>query len=215
MIRISALRHRYGGVTVLDIAAWQVPQGEHWLIAGQSGCGKSTLLSILALLLKASEGNVEILGRNINTLAANEQDQFRRRSISIVLQRLHLIPAINVQDNLRLTQTMARLPVDEKRIRDVLDMLGLSKKLTAMPSELSVGEAQRVAIGRAVLNRPKILLADEPTSALDDENAVAVIDLLKSQATDCGATLLIATHDGRVKAHFKHCLDLAKQSIKQ
>ena len=169
----------------------------------------------MALLLKASEGNVEILGRDINTLSANEQDQFRRRSISIVLQRLHLIPAINVQDNLRLTQTMARLPVDEKRIRDVLDMLGLSKKLTAMPSELSVGEAQRVAIGRAVLNRPKILLADEPTSALDDENAVAVIDLLKSQATDCGATLLIATHDGRVKAHFKHCLDLAKQSIKQ
>ena len=94
-------------------------------------------------------------------------------------------------------------------------MLGLSKKLTAMPSELSVGEAQRVAIGRAVLNRPKILLADEPTSALDDENAVAVIDLLKNQATDCGATLLIATHDGRVKAHFKHCLDLARQGIKQ
>jgi putative ABC transport system ATP-binding protein len=132
--------------------------------------------------------------------------------VGIVLQRLHLIPALTVRDNLRLARTFARVPPDSMRINALIADLGLGALAGARPSRLSQGEAQRVAIARALVNRPSLILADEPTSALDDANCETVLTLLRAQAEASGATLVIATHDARLKAHFVHRLELSVRS---
>jgi putative ABC transport system ATP-binding protein len=128
-----------------------------------------------------------------------------------VLQRLHLIGALTVRDNLRLARYLAGLPPEPDRIDGLLADLGLATLVEARPARLSQGEAQRAAIARAVVNRPHLILADEPTSALDDRNCEAVLGLLLAQAEDCGATLVVATHDARLRAHFADRLELGLQ----
>jgi putative ABC transport system ATP-binding protein len=132
-----------------------------------------------------------------------ELDRFRGQHVGIVLQRLHLVPSLTVRDNVLLAQYFSGLPQDHGRVREVLDDLGLATKAAAYPHELSFGQAQRVAVARAVVNRPTLLLADEPTSNLDDTRCVQTLDLLESQARACSATLLIATHDQRIKARMR------------
>jgi putative ABC transport system ATP-binding protein len=173
-----------------------------------SGSGKSTLLHLIAGLLRPSRGRVLVAGQDLAALTSAQLDAFRGRMIGIVLQRLHLIPALTVRDNLRLARTLARLPQDAARINGLIADLGLGALAGARPARLSRGEAQRVAIARAVINRPTLILADEPTSALDDANCKAVLALLRAQAEAASATLVIATHDGRLKPHFGHRLEL-------
>lgn len=198
----------YGRRAVVAVPSWAVATGQHSLILGPSGSGKSTLLHLIAGLLRPSRGRVVVAGRNLGAMTPAELDAFRGRSIGIVLQRLHLIPALTVRDNLRLARTLARLPPDAARIDGLIADLGLAALAGARPSRLSQGEAQRVAIARAVVNRPMLILADEPTSALDDANCAAVLALLRAQAEASGATLVIATHDARLKPHFRHRLEL-------
>ena len=126
-----------------------------------------------------------------------------------MLQRLHLIESLSVLNNLLLAQYLAGGPQDAARAREVLASLDLADKANAMPHALSHGQAQRVAVARAVVNRPKLLLADEPTSNLDDVRCVQVLDLLLSQAHACGATLVIATHDQRIKSRVANQFDLS------
>jgi putative ABC transport system ATP-binding protein len=126
-----------------------------------------------------------------------------------VLQALHLVRHLSVRDNLRLAQYLAHLPQDDTRIHDTLGALGVADKAARRPAELSQGERQRVAIARAVVNRPKLLLADEPTANLDDAAAATAVDLLAEQAARHGATLVVATHDARVKSKFRERLELA------
>jgi putative ABC transport system ATP-binding protein len=203
MFRIRDLRHAYDGVDVLRIRDWLAEQGEHWLVLGPSGSGKTTLLHILAGILKPSFGEVIVAGQPLTKLKAGELERFRARHVGIVLQRLHLIDSLTVEDNVALAQFFSRLPRDQARIAQVLAELGLADRRRAYPHELSFGEAQRVAVARAVVNRPTLLLADEPTSNLDDERCMQTLDLLESQANACRATLLIATHDQRIKSRFR------------
>jgi putative ABC transport system ATP-binding protein len=205
---LDGLAGAYGVRTVVTISSWAVGTGEHSLILGPSGSGKSTLLHLIAGLLRPSRGRVLVAGQDLAALTPAELDAFRGRTIGIVLQRLHLIPALTVRDNLRLARTLARLPPDPEWIDTLLANLGLAALAGARPSRLSEGEAQRVAIGRAVVNRPALILADEPTSALDDANCAAVITLLRAQAEASGATLVIATHDARLQGLFQHRLEL-------
>jgi putative ABC transport system ATP-binding protein len=130
------------------------------------------------------------------------RDQFRGTHIGLIMQRLHLIGALSVEGNLKLAQSLAGRPVDLLRIHEVLSALGVAHKVGSKPSQISQGEAQRVAIARAVINDPPLIIADEPTSALDDTSCEAAIDLLMTQATQHGATLLVATHDARIKSRF-------------
>jgi len=197
---LSGLRHDYAGWRVLDIPDWTVAQGEQWLVLGASGSGKSTLLHVLAAILRPTAGRVEVAGQDLSALGGAALDRFRGRHIGIVLQRLHLVASLTVLQNVQLAQYLAGLPQDAARAREVLAGLGIADKLAARPAELSQGQAQRVAIARAIVNRPQVLLADEPTANLDDGHALEAIDLLAGQAQACGATLLIATHDQRVKA---------------
>jgi putative ABC transport system ATP-binding protein len=122
---------------------------------------------------------------------------------------MHLIGALSVRDNLRLARSLARLPPAAERIEGLLEELGLARLARFRPRQLSQGERQRLAIARAVVNQPSLILADEPTSALDDANCAAVLDLLRRQAEASGATLVVATHDHRLAPHFAHRLELA------
>jgi ABC-type lipoprotein export system ATPase subunit len=208
MISVRGLAHRYGAVEALRLAEWSVAQGERWLVLGPSGCGKTTLLHIVAGLVRPSEGQVEVSGENLGRLDAARLDRWRGTTVGIVLQALHLLKHLSVRDNLRLAQYLAQVPQDDARIGDTLAALGVAEKGSRRPSELSQGEQQRVAIARAVVNRPKLLLADEPTANLDDAAAAKVVDLLAEQAARHGATLVVATHDARVKGKFRERLEL-------
>jgi putative ABC transport system ATP-binding protein len=200
MFAISNLRHAYDGTEVLGVDSWRAEQGSQWLVLGPSGSGKTTLLHALAGILKPSTGSISVAGQDLAALSARELDRFRGRHIGIVLQRLHLMTSLTVLDNLLLAQYLAGLPQDRERALAALAGLDLAGKEGAYPHELSFGQAQRVAVARAVVNRPKLLLADEPTSNLDDERCLQALDLLQSQARACNATLLIATHDQRIKS---------------
>lgn len=208
MLEIRGLRHAYDGRTVLSVPSWDVAAGEASLVLGPSGSGKSTLLNVIAGLATPTEGSVRVGGEEVTRLAPAARDAFRARRVGLVLQTLHLVGVVSVRDNLRLAQRLAGCRLDDGRIDEVLAGLGIAALAGARASRLSVGEAQRVAIARAVVNRPSLLLADEPTSALDDANCARALALLLDQAAACGATLLVATHDNRIRDRFARRLEL-------
>ena len=200
MFAIQNLTHAYAGREVLRVDEWRAEQGAQWLMLGPSGSGKSTLLHVLAGILRPASGQAVVAEQDLGALSEAALDRFRGKHIGIVLQRLHLIDSLSVLNNLLLAQYMAGAKQDAARVREVLASLDLADKASAMPHELSHGQAQRVAVARAVVNKPKLLLADEPTSNLDDVRCMQVLDLLLDQARACGATLVIATHDQRIKS---------------
>lgn len=204
MFALRDLRHAYNGIDVLQIRDWRADQGQHWLVTGPSGSGKTTLLHILGGLLRPSYGDVLVAGQPLTKLKPGPLGRFRARHIGIVLQELHLIASLTVHENVALAQYFSRLGQDRARVNEVLADLGLEKKANAYPHELSFGQAQRVAVARAIVNRPTLLLADEPTSNLDDLNCMQTLDLLEAQARACRATLVIATHDQRIKVRFRN-----------
>ena len=208
MIDVSDLLHRYDQQHVLKLPNWQVGKGQHQLILGPSGSGKTTLLHLLAGLLRPSAGRIVIAGQALDTLAPDKLDAFRARHIGIVFQRPHLLAPLDVEDNLLLTQYLAELPQDRQRIHAVLEQLDIAELKQRRPHQLSQGQLQRVGIARAVLNRPALLLADEPTASLDDAHCEQVVALLTRQAEENHATLVIATHDQRLRQRFPHCLQL-------
>ena len=210
MIEITGLRAGYGNQVVLALDRLTVAAGQHTLVLGPSGGGKTTLLNIVAGIALPMSGEISVNGTRLDKLRAAARDQFRGRHIGFVMQRLHLISALTVAANLQLAQKLSGTGVDEQRIRGVLEVLGLGDKYRAFPRQLSQGEAQRVAIARAVVNRPVLILADEPTAALDDANCQAAIDLLFEQATKHAATLMVATHDARIKSRFTQVCELAQ-----
>jgi putative ABC transport system ATP-binding protein len=207
-ISIARLRHRYNGVTVLALDDWQVEVGEHWAVIGASGSGKTTLLHVLAGLVRPTEGEVSVAGECLDRLADTALDAFRGRTIGFVPQRLHLIASISAYENVALAQRFAGAARAPARVAEVLERLGVAAQAHALPRTLSQGQAQRVAIARAIVNRPKLLLADEPTANLDDANAERALALLAHEADACGATLVVATHDRRVKAALARQLEL-------
>jgi len=208
MLVFEGVRHEAGGRTILALDGWRAAKGEHWLVLGPSGSGKTTLVHLAAGLLQPTAGRVLVNGQDIAALPADRRDRFRGRHVGIVFQTLHLVEALTVEANLRLAQYLAGVKQDRTRIVEVLESLGVADKIAAKPRLLSQGEAQRVAIARAVINRPSLILADEPSSALDDASCEQVIALLEDQAVAVGATLVIATHDARVKERFARRLTL-------
>ncbi len=208
MLEIRGLRHEYAGRTVLSVPGWDVARGDASLVLGPSGSGKTTLLNVISGLATPTEGSVRVAGEEVTRLSPAARDAFRARKVGLVLQTLHLIGVVSVRENLRLAQRLAGAAVDDARIDAVLGSLGIASLAGARARDLSVGEAQRVAIARAVVNRPALILADEPTSALDDANCEKALALLLEQAGACGATLLVATHDNRIRGRFARRLEL-------
>lgn len=209
MISLTSVAHRYDQQQDIRFEDWQIDAGSQWLLLGASGSGKSTLLHILTGILKPTQGTVTLKETSIYDLSSKALDQFRGRNIGIVFQRPHLIKSLSISENLVIAQSFAKLPTDLKRVNEVLDALGIAHKKNAYPDQLSQGQLQRVSIARAVINKPALLIADEPTSSLDDNNAAVVLDLLMQQSGANQATLVVATHDKRVKDAFKHTYELS------
>jgi len=208
VVVLRDLRHAYDGRDVLRLDRWSVAEGEHWLVLGPSGSGKTTLLHILAGILTPTQGSVSIAGQDLRQQRAGELDRFRGRNVGIVFQRLHLISSLTVLGNLLLAQYLAGTAQDALAAHRLLAGLGLADQAHSLPQALSFGQAQRAAVARAVVNKPRLILADEPTSNLDDVNAAAALDLLLDQARACNATLVIATHDRRIRERFGHQITL-------
>jgi putative ABC transport system ATP-binding protein len=176
-----------------------VSKGEHFLLLGDSGSGKTTLLYLLAGLLRKYSGTININDTRIDTLTEREMDKFRGQNMGFVFQRNHLIDSLTVEQNLMMPAYLSRSTIDHQRIEQLLTNLGIETLQKSKVNQLSQGQAQRVAIARAVMIKPTLILADEPTSSLDDKHCDSVISLLMEVAVQNQATLLIATHDQRLK----------------
>ncbi len=216
MIRIEALRFSYDSAEdVLRLATFELDAKSNVLVVGPSGCGKTTLLHLIAGLLLPSGGRVLVDGQDLALLSPPARDRFRGQHVGIVLQQFHLLPTLTALQNLLVAQSIAALPVDRAAARTMLQSLGVNDRGDAFPHQLSVGQQQRVAIARALVNRPKLLLADEPTSSLDDETCALVADLLLDATQRHGASLLIATHDMRLKSRIPRQLALSRPAVIQ
>lgn len=186
----------------------EINKKEHTLLLGDSGTGKTTLLHLLSGLSKPSTGKVWINENDIYQFSNSQLDTFRGQHIGFIFQEAHLIKNLTIEENIRLAQNLAKKKEDKAAVLEVLNKVQLQDKANSYPEQLSRGQLQRAAIARAVINAPKLLVADEPTAALDDTNTQHVLDLLLQTATNFGATLLIATHDKRIKDHFTNTYQL-------
>lgn len=208
MLTIKNLKAGYDGKAVVEIPSLSLSAGEHCLIMGKSGSGKTTLLYALAGVLKPLAGEIALDNTNINALSGAALDSFRGKHIGIIYQTLHMAAPLSVLENILLVQYAAGVPQDAAKAEKLLAQLGLLDHRHKKPEELSQGQQQRVAIARAAINNPKLILGDEPTSALDDETCEAVMKLLLDTAKTSGASLVIATHDARIKKHFAKTITL-------
>jgi ABC-type lipoprotein export system ATPase subunit len=202
MISIKNLKYAYSGEKTLIFPDFDCKKGEQMLILGQSGCGKSTLLQLLGGILTSQQGEIIINQQSVHVLKNKNLDVFRGKNIGFIFQQHHFLSALTVEENLLLAQSMAGAKKDKTQIHALLERLNIAEKSKAKPDALSIGEQQRVAIARAIVHRPAVILADEPTSALDDKNTKEVIALLKEQAQKHESTLIIVTHDQRLKENF-------------
>lgn len=210
MLKTVDLTYQYDNKTSIRFPNIECQNGEHWLLLGQSGTGKTTLLHLLGGLRKTQKGNVIVDDQDLNQLSTTALDHFRGKKIGIVFQQSHFVASLTVEENLLLAQYLAGNKEDKSIVHHLLEQLNLKSKLQSKPNELSQGEQQRVAIARALVNKPSVILADEPTSALDDDNCDEVIKLLEEQANQQNATLLIVTHDQRLKSYFDNQIVLEK-----
>ena len=208
MVKINGLTYNYSSEVQLKFPDFSLSKGEQALILGQSGCGKTTLLHLLSGLLKPNSGDVDVENDNISKMSGATLDNFRGANIGIVFQTPHFIEALTVKENLTLTQTLAGKSKDVDKVKRLLADLGVESKLNSKLNALSVGEKQRISIARALVNSPALILADEPTSALDDKNCDAVLKLVREQAKKHNSTLLIVTHDNRLKDQFEKRIEL-------
>lgn len=208
MIKTIQIAHKYKGSDRFEFPDIVCNPKETLLILGQSGVGKTTLLHILAGILNPQKGDVSINGTSIYKLSSNKRDKFRGKNIGLVFQKPHFVQSINAEENLWLAQKMAGSAIDKSRTDLLLDQLNLSHRKNAMTYQMSQGEQQRLSIARALVNQPQLILADEPTSALDDQNCNEVINLLSHHASNVNASLVVVTHDKRLKDYFNNQIDL-------
>lgn len=202
ILKVENLTKTYGRkdteVVALDKVSFTVNKGEFIAIVGASGSGKSTLLHLIGGVDKPTSGNVYINGKNIYNLSKDEMAIFRRNEIGLIYQFYNLIPILNVKENITLPCDLDGKKVDEKRLNEIIRMLGLENREGHLPNELSGGQQQRVAIGRALINNPSIILADEPTGNLDSKASKEIIDLLKDSNKKYNQTILLITHDENI-----------------
>ena len=202
ILEINNLNKIYGtGETKVDALRdvnFSVEQGEFVAIVGPSGSGKSTLMHILGGVDRATSGVVRIAGTDISKLGETELAIFRRRNIGLIYQFYNLIPILTVEENITLPILLDNRKPDRTLLKELINKLGLSKRLKHLPNQLSGGQQQRVSIGRALINHPALLLADEPTGNLDSENTKEIISLLRKFNRENNQTVIIITHDDRI-----------------
>jgi putative ABC transport system ATP-binding protein len=188
---------------ILDIDRFDIRPGEQVVLRGRSGCGKTTLLNCIAGLTTVESGRIEVNGRNIVELPEAARDRYRASYIGFVFQNFNLLPAFTALENVLLGMTFTGQRPDVERARQLLADVGLGHRLTHKPQALSVGEQQRVAVARALANRPVLLLADEPTANVDPAHQQQVIDLLREACRRENIAMLLVTHSPEVAQQFQ------------
>ncbi|MEM4505702.1 MAG: ABC transporter ATP-binding protein [Candidatus Bathyarchaeia archaeon] len=197
MIELHNIWKNYSGLEILKGINLNVEEGEFISIRGKSGVGKTTLLKIIGLLESPDHGEVKILGKAANKLSDHEKSKLRLKAIGFIFQFFNLIPTLTVLENIELPLALAGVKKQEriKRAQELLQYFELSNLAQRFPETLSGGEKQRIAVIRALINNPKIILADEPTSSIDEENSNLLINLLKKINTEKNVTILLTTTD--------------------
>ena len=191
-----------GNLLILDILEFQIAKGEQVALIGQSGGGKTTLLHLIAGLLSLDEGSIRIDGIETNVLSEQGRDRFRAETIGYVFQTFNLLPAFSAIENVRLGMAFGSGKHQYSRAADLLTRVGLKDRFNYRPSQLSVGQQQRVAIARSLAGRPKLLLADEPTANVDPSSADSVLELIRETCREEEVSLLTVTHDMQIASRF-------------
>jgi ABC-type lipoprotein export system ATPase subunit len=207
-IHSTGLRFHYNEENRFSFPDIDLKANEQLLVLGGSGRGKTTFLHLLGGILPAMEGRIVIKDTDITRLSPKKMDHFRGSRIGMVFQKAYFVKSITVEDNLLLAQKLGGKRENKNQINELLQHLDIHIKIKSYPSELSVGEQQRLSIARAVINHPDLILADEPTSALDDLNADRVAGLLQNTAREQDANLIVVTHDRRLKDLFEKKIEL-------
>ena len=178
----------------------EVRNGELFMLVGPSGSGKTTLLSIIAGILQPTDGSCSALGKPLESMTEHDRVEFRKKGVGFVFQSFHLIPSLSAEENVTIPLLLQGVDRAEalKRSRAILEEVGLGHRMKAMPVELSGGERQRVAISRAIIHQPPLVICDEPTSALDHETGQRVLEIFRSSVRQEGRALIIVTHDARI-----------------
>ena len=208
MISTQNLTFAYTPEKRFDFPNFSCADRETILILGKSGKGKTTFLHLMALLLKPSSGNIQINNQEISQLSVSQAANFRAKNVGIIYQKPHFVHSLSVMDNLLLANYLAGKNQAKNQAQQLAESLGFSEHLSKKTTQLSQGEQQRVSIARALMNKPSVILADEPTSSLDDDNCLKVIDLLRKQIQEIGASLVVVTHDQRLKDVFEKRIEL-------
>ncbi|MBQ9890139.1 MAG: ABC transporter ATP-binding protein [Firmicutes bacterium] len=202
ILRIENLTKTYGEgstqVKALDNVSFSVEKGEFLAIIGPSGSGKSTLLHIIGGVDRPTSGKVFMNGQDVYAQDEEQLAVFRRRQVGLIYQFYNLIPVLNVVENMTLPVLMDGSIVNEDRLEELLQTLGLTGRRNNLPNQLSGGQQQRVSIGRALMNAPAVVLADEPTGNLDSKNSQEIVELLRMSNERYGQTLIIITHDENI-----------------
>ena len=202
LMQIQHLSKVYGQgenqVRAVDDISFTVEKGEFLAIIGPSGSGKSTLLHILGGVDSPTSGKVFVDGQDVYAQNEDQLAIFRRRQVGLIYQFYNLIPVLNVVENMTLPVLMDGRQVNQERLEELLDVLGLRGREKHLPNQLSGGQQQRVSIGRALMNAPAVVLADEPTGNLDSKNSQEIVELLKMSNKKYGQTLVIITHDENI-----------------
>ncbi len=205
---------RQGPVRALDGVSLAVEPGEFVAVQGPSGCGKSTLLTLVGGLGMPSAGNVRVAGEDVVAMSSSGRAQFRAERIGFVFQMFHLLPYLNVLENVAVAALPGREADGRLRAEELLNDFQLGDRLNHRPGQLSTGECQRVAVARAMVNRPQLILADEPTGNLDPENAAGVLELLSSFRRD-GGTVLMVTHQESAAEYAGRSIQLRAGAIER
>jgi ABC-type lipoprotein export system ATPase subunit len=187
---------------ILDVPRYELAKGEQAVLLGRSGCGKTTLLHVIAGISRADSGLVQVAGIDLRRLSEAGRDRFRASNIGYVFQTFNLLPGFTALENVLLGMTFSTGKVDRGRALGLLERVGLRSRADHRPTALSVGEQQRVAVARALANRPRLLLADEPTANVDPANQQHVVDLIRETCREQEVTLLMVTHAMEVAEQF-------------
>lgn len=187
-------------INVIRNANLDVEKGEFFMLVGPSGCGKTTLISIIAGILHYDSGDCKILGANYSAMNSREILDFRAQNIGFIFQSFQLIPTLTVAENVAIPLIINKVSREESlsRANDMLAEVGLADRGQSMPNQLSGGQQQRIAIARALVHQPKLLVCDEPTSALDHDTGMKIMDVMKKMQQKLGTTLIVVTHDSRI-----------------